>query len=394
MNNKYPPKVAWISINTIASIVALVVILFTSTSDKVHAETINSTKSTLDKKHAHNANKPVDIYVGGYKDTMDAGERSGYFKNGSWYPFKLPKGSKFAKTTKIKVSKGNVYAAGTVYIGVKDALPGYWKNQEWHPLPLLKGSRDGYAYAFDVLDDDIYAAGGMFIDGVYRYGVWKNGKWQPLKSISRAEFKTLVVVDDDIYIGGENVISSNLSELGYWKNGKWNSLQIPKGKRGEIKALIIDKGAIYIAGILESPGKQEAVYWKNGTLNILELDKSKYSVLTSFTIEGEDIYAGGWGNIYNPGYWKNGKWNNLPWINRKFFSGVNALTIVNSTIYAAGANSEGKDYKNYPGYWENGKWKNSNTLTATRMFISHQSLLWRGTRKDTTTRFIYALWRE
>ncbi|HQW93057.1 MAG TPA: hypothetical protein PKY28_08145 [Ferruginibacter sp.] len=199
----------------------------------------------------------------------------------------------------IPVAK-NVYIAGTVSNGTV-AVATYWKNGV--ATHLTDGTKGAIAYAIAVSGNDVYV-GGIEQDApsgnaIIKY--WKNGIPTTLSMGLLAEFGSMTVVGNDVYVCG-NEIDNTKHVAKYWKNGVETKLT-DGTNHANAYAIAVSGNDVYVVG---SDGVSGARLWKNGTAINLTGLRGPYSI----AVAGNDVYVGCnqlIGTTEVAVYWKNGQ---------------------------------------------------------------------------------------
>ncbi len=163
---------------------------------------------------------------------------------------------------------------------------------------------------------------------------------------------TAGVTAPDIYITGQESISSTSTKAKYWKNGMGVSLPfLPNGVASNSRGIAKLGSDIYICGTTQTTNSSLATFWKNGVAVLLS---SQLSGTNDIFISGYDVYIAGYedvGTSHTAVYWKNGNKVILP-------NGTKAYS-----IFVAGADVYVSGVKNYTvagvntneiKYWKNG----------------------------------------
>ncbi len=254
------------------------------------------------------------------------------------------------KNDLIPVAK-NVYIAGSESRGTVGVAT-YWKNGV--ATHLTDGTKGAVAHAIAVNGNDVYV-GGIEQDApsgdiIIKY--WKNGIPTPLSTGPLAEFGSMTVVGNDVYIVGSEA-ENNGRVIKYWKNGV--ETRITDGTYyAHAYGIAVSGNDVYIVGSDGSPSGG-AKFWKNTTTVNLP---GFYVSPLSIAVDGNDVYVGGIqliGNKKVAMYWKNGQSVRLSDGTRD--AQIRAIAVHNGVVHATGSES---DPLNAPvGSYSVGKYWNS-----------------------------------
>jgi hypothetical protein len=200
------------------------------------------------------------------------------------------------------VEAKNIYIAGSESKG-NVAVATYWKNGV--ATHLTDGTKGAIAYSINVSGNDVYV-GGIEQDvpsgnAIIKY--WKNGMPTTLSMGPLAEFGSMTVVGNDVYVCG-NEIDNAKHIAKYWKNGV--ETKLTNGiNHAKAYAIAVSGNDVYVVG---SDGVSGATLWKNGTaINLTGLLVYPLSI----AVVGNEIYVGGeqlnGNNKHVAVYWKNGQ---------------------------------------------------------------------------------------
>lgn len=241
--------------------------------------------------------KPV-VLMGGYSPTDGANWGASYVKDGV-----------FTQVDKSGTSESNVYAAYTsgknVYLaGYHGAHAAYWKNGVMTELELSPGSSYDYASNIVVKDGVVHMTVRSSTGDVL---YWKNGVYTSLncaECYSSWNGNGLVIVNNDVYIGGYKTNAQNTWQAGYWKNGEWHAVYTGNSTSYGY-AIDVVGNDVYIAGSYYDNGWVPC-YWKNGEVVNLSTDQGwAYDI----QVVDNDVYVTGNtsnGEVYHAFLWKNG----------------------------------------------------------------------------------------
>jgi hypothetical protein len=172
---------------------------------------------------------------------------------------------------------------------------------------------------------DVYTVGFEEENGIKKARLWKNKIQQPLdieQNLLSVATSIFVVNDTDVYIAGhETSANSQQTRAVFWKNGVKNYLTEELGD-SYAKAITVDNGTVYVAGIHELQSKAKAVYWKNYQMVYLPVmgEGSNSELPTSqcanaIAVKNDKVYCagyalfddvtGGFNGLKNAVYWKN-----------------------------------------------------------------------------------------
>ncbi|MCG7856991.1 PKD domain-containing protein [Flavihumibacter sediminis] len=280
-------------------------------------------------------NSSVDIYV--------TGEGNGvakYWKNGQEVML-----SNYAIGRAITVNGNDVYVAGEqgdyFYMDTTN-IAMYWKNGQEVLLPSQRGAG---ATSIAVNGSDVYVTGWEYkgIHTVAKY--WKNGQQFYLTDGSNnAEATCIVIVDDNVYIGG---YEQNVAK--YWKNGQEVLLE----ENAAATSIAVNGNDVYVSGWGFKGSAIVAKYWKNGEPVILT-DGPQDNRATSITVSGNDVYVAGYedgGNYTIAKYWKNGEEVTLS--KGSNFALAFSIAVLGTNVYVAGYENETNGI--FARIWKNGQ---------------------------------------
>ena len=225
----------------------------------------------------------------------------------------------------------NVYIAGSISKGTV-AVATYWKNGV--ATQLTDGTKGAIAYSIAVSGNDIYV-GGIEQDTPGRNAIikyWKNGIPTTLSVGPLAEFGSMTVVGNDVYVTGSE--AENIGRVAkYWKNGV--ETRLTDGKYyAHAYGIAVSGNDVYIVGSDGSPSGG-AKFWKNTTAVNLP---GFYVFPLSIAVEGNDVYVGGIqlvGNKKVAMYWKNGQSVALSDGTRD--ANIRAIAVHNGVVHATGS---------------------------------------------------------
>jgi hypothetical protein len=198
----------------------------------------------------------------------------------------------------IPVAK-NVYIAGRLSNGTY-GVAAYWKNGV--ATQVTDGTKASVAYAIAVSGNDVYVGGIEYDangDSYLKY--WKNGIPTTLSMGPLAEFGSMTVVGNDVYVCG-NEIDNTKHVAKYWKNGVETKLT-DGTNHANAYAIAVSGNDVYVVG---SDGVSGTRLWKNGTAINLPGLRGPYSI----AVAGNDVYVGCnqlIGTTEVAVYWKNGQ---------------------------------------------------------------------------------------
>lgn len=296
--------------------------------------------------------KTIDTYALGSAHDIDGINTPGYWKNDTWINLPVLEDLDRSGTYCITVVDNNVYVGGYIMTETSTWLPGYWINSEWNELPRPKGYGKGAVDVIQIYDDDIYAAGFCYDDEGNRIsGYWINTEWNSLlpEDHDRVALYSFVIYNSDFYWAGSPVGYFEATDSpGYFINKKWTDLTLPeKYNKGEVRSVQIENGNIYALGYcLDSFDNKVPGFWKNNRWQELPYPASgDYVYVNKIAFMDSDFYA-----VCNRGgYWKNTEWIPLP--QDSDHSYINSIVIHDSDIFLSGHKSGGSFV---PCYWKNG----------------------------------------
>jgi hypothetical protein len=122
-----------------------------------------------------------------------------------------------SRAASFTVSGNDIYAAGYIFDGTK-TIPAYWMNKTVYPLTE---SAIGIATGIAVVGTDAYVCGIEFNGTHYVAKYWKNGIGTNLTEglYANDEAQSIVIANNDVYVGGTQINSDNIGVGTYWKNG-------------------------------------------------------------------------------------------------------------------------------------------------------------------------------
>jgi hypothetical protein len=260
------------------------------------------------------------------------------------------------KSDQIPAAK-NVYIAGSISKGTV-AVATYWKNGV--ATQLTDGTKGAIAYAIAVSGNDVYV-GGIEQDvpsgnEIIKY--WKNGIPTTLSMGPLAEFGSMTVVGNDVYVTGSE--AENMGRVAkYWKNGV--ETRLTDGKYyAHAYGIAVSGNDVYIVG---SDGASGAKLWKNGiAVNLTGL----LTYPLSIAVAGNDIYVGGQqlnaNNKHVAVYWKNGQV--IPLSDGTRGAQLRSIAVDNGVVHATGHESDAVSGYSIGKYW-NSKGASVNLSNAT-----------------------------
>lgn len=282
-----------------------------------------------------------------------------YWKNGVAVTLSKSKPSRYNLVAGLVVSDGDVHA-----IGVDGHFLMYWKNG----VATNLGDSLGVLGELCISNGDVYFLGGSDSNSgetvVFKNGVPSFIKLQGLASTNPFDCTAMVILGNDVYLGGSIETSSGISPM-VWKNGV---PVISTTAQGWISDLAVSGGDVYACATLLVNGSSvgQAAYWKNGQLVTLA-DGTRRTGATSIFIFGGDVYISGWaetGNAVVATYWKNGVETQLP------FSGGSCeaaqVFVADSSVYVSAFKLGRSDGI----LWKDGKIVPPFTGTNDRIFAS------------------------
>ena len=271
--------------------------------------------------------------------------------------------------TPVNRQNDNIYFVGdTVEPKNYDRIAVYWKNDTMHLLPNTIES-SGKSIAFD--GDDVYIGCSFQYPGDY-IGYWKNGSGVNVTSDQFGLFDNVQVAvsNGNLYVAGSTTsLTNGLITPAYRKNNEPFVLMphVYTLDENYITSLAVQDSDVYIGGSSTLPPPSlyttyGATYWKNSVPVYLSNNDTilSSSSVNAITISNSDVYAAGittWSNYSvdeesHALYWKNGKPQYLT--TGKNYSIANAIAVSGNDVYVGGA-VIGKDYFPRAAYWKNGQ---------------------------------------
>jgi hypothetical protein len=183
--------------------------------------------------------------------------------------------------TTITSSDGNIYVGGYIKNNQGKQVACYWKNKQRNDL--TDGLTDAIVNSIFVDGTDVYAAGhytaaiNNIISTVACY--WKNGVKLDLSSYS-AEAYSIYISKGSVFISGN--YSTSLGPVAcYWKNGGKTDLNLGNGaKWSNTSCIKIVDDNVFISGFyINSSDKPTGCYWKNGIRYDLPPTKFKNGII-------------------------------------------------------------------------------------------------------------------
>lgn len=251
-----------------------------------------------------------------------------------------------------------------IYIAGGDGDVGkYWKNGD--ATAVATGSVIDIA----VSENNIYYISGnnLYKNGVIQTINGANGKSRTLN--------TLLLANNDVYVGGHLEGVELLTAAAYWKNG--TLVQLPtatgdKGGFGDVSALYVNDNNIYACGLnSRSENNDGGKLWTNGVASWLLYSPASYSYIDHTNVS--DIFVTADGTVHTVGsqyaqdatnskyvfsaiYWVNGIASCLSETRAPggshYYTYANSITIANNDIYIAG-NVVNSSWKLVATYWKN-----------------------------------------
>jgi hypothetical protein len=164
----------------------------------------------------------------------------------------------------------------------------------------------------------------------------------------------------DVYVAGQEYLSSNDSRATLWANGAAQRLSDDVNSRAY--SVFVSGDDTYVFGAEQSSGSVRFILWKNGVRQELGFDDSTF---VGYFVSGNDVYVAGQGGEdydYVPTIWKNGVAQPLSdeigWVESVFVAG--------NDVYAVGIEF---DYSEYPPItartilWKNGEPRQFDSFT-------------------------------
>jgi hypothetical protein len=252
-------------------------------------------------------------------------------------------------------SPSGIYVAGNYTKTDGQPHAGYWHNTTWHSLEpsgakmsLVGNGMSGGGIA--VSNNDVYITG-MYIDSSENehIGYWINGSWNelfPPAGSLWASVSDIAVADSNVYVSG-TFESSNVFHAGYWLNGNWHNLSDDVGSSAS--CIAASGNNFVVGGDVRDSEKATPSYWLNGNRTSISLGNTEYGNpvggwINDIAIIGTNVHAVGTLNP-NPGttpYWENGTEQDIGITGSSL---VRCITVSGSNIYIIAEYGAGDDYK-------------------------------------------------
>ena len=251
----------------------------------------------------------TDIYVAGPAKS----NTPTYWKNGTEIQLSTQQGYTFSVTK----SGADLY-----FLGLIGNSYYVWKNGTASVLKTtsssdIGGSNAGYYEnnTIAVSNGDVYVAGSQYLGNstILKATVWKNGTPIDLTdgiSSPSAWANTVYVSGSDVYVAGieeirdpvTNGIINQAPTL--WKNGVATHLSAPiNNLYNNVSCIIVVGSDVYVGGQYNGKG----VVWKNGAIINASAYAVAENVASMFLYNNTDLYFAGASSVWGEnGYWKNG----------------------------------------------------------------------------------------
>lgn len=284
-------------------------------------------------------------YIAGYVINENNYSVATVWKDG--VAISLTDGTKNSVANSVFEIEGDIYAGGYIDMDNNKGLcPIIWKNGKVD-ASLCNESTSGSINSITKANNIFYAVGcyGEWVDGEYYEfpAIWKDGIRMPLLE-TPGEASSLSVVGNDVYVGGYEKISKDLSSRIIWKNGTSEKIG-EDGFLADVKALYVDAqnpSDVYLGGYIWKSGESftTAYQCKNGE-ELFLTDGSTHAGVGSIIEYQGNIYAAGYiGNEYDillSVVWKNGQvYKIMSDGDKEGHSSINSFLIVDSIEYACG----------------------------------------------------------
>ena len=248
-----------------------------------------------------------NLYIGGGDNGFPC-----YWKNGKKINLDHT-GNLGATLFSMSVNGGIVFSCGyETIISTQKAC--YWINEKQYFLKLPNGATGDSRGISIVVDNDTL---NFYISGYYQNGTnyacyWENGGECITIGTSGSEAQDIFVSNGKKYI-----LIEQLSNMSYWVDGASYLLQ---GAPTLLSSIYVYNGDVFVAGKIGT----DVCIWKNQNLNNILSTNDAINALYANTISiyNDDIYVAGMFNnigVNNASYWKNNNLTNLS------FSGTTSL---------------------------------------------------------------------
>lgn len=291
-----------------------------------------------------------DVFLGGYEYINVNSYAAKLWVNGK--PTVLSQSGQFESCDDLIVVKGDVHAIGYHSKG-PNTVAKYWKNNV--EVPIVVGDKNSFFRSITVVENDVYIAGyELNASNISVAKYWKNGEPVALSDGKQPAFATGIAVSGgDVHVSGYLADGLGRPNAMYWKNGIAFPLTYGTNNTDAF-ALVLSNNDVYIAGSdWGTGGNARACYWKNGVF--VPVSKGQLvSFATDIAVSGNDVYvAGSELNAANKlvgKYWKNG--NPTILTSGSNSSLVSKIDVIGDDVYVAGGeiNSGGI---NIAKYWRN-----------------------------------------
>jgi hypothetical protein len=198
------------------------------------------------------------------------------------------------------VFNGNLYAVGQTYNNCPKNNIAVLNGSVWDTVG--GGLRDTDALCFLAYDSLLFV-GGQFntagnIHNVQGIATWDGTKWDSVGSglFGIGGVYALSLYNHEVYAGGQlynKIRGRNIYGVGKWNGNYWDSLG--KGVNGDVNALEIYNGELYVGGYFDSAGWKPAnniARWNGAKWD--SLDGGVNSVVTALCVYNGKLYVGGY----------------------------------------------------------------------------------------------------
>ncbi len=263
-----------------------------------------------DEENTPQNNSNEDVYVAGAVKSNHFG-RATYWKNG--VPVTLNEEAKGSTANDIFIDGSDIYVVGSTLNADLEDVPALWINGRQTYVRLT--GTTGEINSVFVSGGVIYMAGSD--DNVGKLWVSSYGVELRPPSGNSSEFKSVVVVQDMIYVAGFEY-EGNVKHAKYWSYSKYGPQKLEafdleqfhnEGNFNDANSIVVKDNNIYVAG---NNGKNATLWKNNQPTNLYPGDQNFEG--TSIFIKGNDVYVSGLGGDLQTNlswYWKNGVLTNL-----------------------------------------------------------------------------------
>jgi hypothetical protein len=208
---------------------------------------------------------------------------------------------------KTEISGGT--ASATLIASREGKLFGVWHDEKSHWVvlknskiqPMTDTALNFGPTALALSGEDMYISGAaLSADNAYQYAqYWKNGELI-FRESKPSNAMSVVVYNNDVYVGGYVYITGTTLAACYWKNGE--RVNLTDGSANAVAwCVFVTDEHVYASGAIAG----QAVYWKDGVVTYLTHDNDGVlSLATCISVREPDVHAGGYDNGH-PAYWKN-----------------------------------------------------------------------------------------